>query len=29
LAIEALEVSGIDTLYDDSHVLHGVGFRLR
>jgi branched-chain amino acid transport system ATP-binding protein len=29
LANEALEVSGIDTFYGDSHVLHGVGFTLR
>jgi branched-chain amino acid transport system ATP-binding protein len=29
LATEALAVSGIDTFYGDSHVLHGVGFTLR
>jgi branched-chain amino acid transport system ATP-binding protein len=29
LATEALAVSGIDTYYGDSHVLHGVGFTLR
>jgi branched-chain amino acid transport system ATP-binding protein len=29
LASEALSVSGIDTYYGDSHVLHGVGFALQ
>jgi branched-chain amino acid transport system ATP-binding protein len=29
LATEALEISGIDTYYGDSHVLHGVSFALR
>jgi branched-chain amino acid transport system ATP-binding protein len=29
LATEALAVSGIDTFYGDSHVLHGVSFALR
>jgi branched-chain amino acid transport system ATP-binding protein len=29
LATEALVVSGIDTFYGDSHVLHGVSFSLR
>jgi branched-chain amino acid transport system ATP-binding protein len=29
LAIEALAVSGIDTFYGDSHVLHGVSFALK
>ncbi len=29
MAIDALEVDGIDTYYGDSHVLHGVGFTLR
>src|SRR3954465_6676816 len=28
LATEALSISGIDTYYGDSHVLHGVGFAL-
>ena len=28
MATEALEISGIDTYYGDSHVLHGVGFAL-
>jgi branched-chain amino acid transport system ATP-binding protein len=29
LASEALAVSGVDTFYGDSHVLHGVGFALQ
>lgn len=29
MATEALAVSGIDTFYGDSHVLHGVSFALR
>ena len=29
MATEALAVSGIDTYYGDSHVLHGVGFTLQ
>jgi branched-chain amino acid transport system ATP-binding protein len=29
LASEALSISGIDTYYGDSHVLHGVGFALQ
>jgi branched-chain amino acid transport system ATP-binding protein len=29
LAIEALAISGIDTFYGDSHVLHGVSFALQ
>ena len=29
MATEALEVSGIDAFYGDSHVLHGVSFSLR
>ena len=29
MATEALAVTGIDTFYGDSHVLHGVGFTLR
>jgi branched-chain amino acid transport system ATP-binding protein len=29
LASEALGVSGVDSYYGDSHVLHGVGFALR
>jgi branched-chain amino acid transport system ATP-binding protein len=29
LAIEALDVSGIDAYYGDSHVLHGVSFSLQ
>jgi branched-chain amino acid transport system ATP-binding protein len=29
LATEALGISGIDTYYGDSHVLHGVGFALQ
>jgi branched-chain amino acid transport system ATP-binding protein len=29
LASEALSISGVDTYYGDSHVLHGVGFALR
>jgi branched-chain amino acid transport system ATP-binding protein len=29
LASEALGISGIDTYYGDSHVLHGVGFALQ
>jgi branched-chain amino acid transport system ATP-binding protein len=29
LASDALTVSGVDTFYGDSHVLHGVGFALR
>jgi branched-chain amino acid transport system ATP-binding protein len=29
LASEALSISGIDTFYGDSHVLHGVGFVLQ
>jgi branched-chain amino acid transport system ATP-binding protein len=29
LATEALEISGIDTYYGDSHVLHGVSFALK
>src|SRR5712691_353649 len=28
LATEALQLSGIDAYYGDSHVLHGVGFAL-
>jgi branched-chain amino acid transport system ATP-binding protein len=28
LATEALEISRIDTFYGDSHVLHGIGFKL-
>jgi branched-chain amino acid transport system ATP-binding protein len=28
LASEALSISGVDTYYGDSHVLHGVGFAL-
>jgi branched-chain amino acid transport system ATP-binding protein len=28
LASEALRISGVDTYYGDSHVLHGVGFAL-
>ena len=28
MASEALAVSGVDTFYGDSHVLHGVGFAL-
>ena len=26
---DALEISGIDAFYGDSHVLHGVGFTLQ
>ena len=29
MATEALSISGVDTYYGDSHVLHGVGFALR
>jgi branched-chain amino acid transport system ATP-binding protein len=29
LATDALDISGIDTFYGDSHVLHGVSFALR
>jgi branched-chain amino acid transport system ATP-binding protein len=29
LASDALTVGGVDAFYGDSHVLHGVGFRLR
>ena len=29
MAIDALEVSGIDAFYGDSHVLHGVSFALK
>jgi branched-chain amino acid transport system ATP-binding protein len=29
LATEALDISGIDTFYGDSHVLHGVSFALQ
>jgi branched-chain amino acid transport system ATP-binding protein len=29
LATDALTVTGVDTYYGDSHVLHGVGFTLR
>jgi len=29
LASEALSISGIDTYYGDSHVLHGIGFTLQ
>ena len=29
MATEALSLSGVDTLYGDSHVLHGVSFDLR
>jgi branched-chain amino acid transport system ATP-binding protein len=29
LATEALSLSGVDVLYGESHVLHGVGFSLR
>ena len=29
MASEALSISGVDTYYGDSHVLHGVGFTLR
>ena len=29
MATEALGISGIDTYYGDSHVLHGVGFALQ
>jgi branched-chain amino acid transport system ATP-binding protein len=29
LATEALQLSGIDAFYGDSHVLHGVGFTLQ
>ena len=29
MASEALEIAGVDTFYGDSHVLHGVGFRLQ
>jgi branched-chain amino acid transport system ATP-binding protein len=29
LATEALDISGVDTYYGDSHVLHGVSFALR
>ncbi len=28
MASEALSISGVDTFYGDSHVLHGVGFAL-
>ena len=26
---DALEISGVDAFYGDSHVLHGVSFSLR
>ena len=29
MAIDALDIAGIDTYYGDSHVLHGVSFSLR
>jgi branched-chain amino acid transport system ATP-binding protein len=29
LAIDALDISGVDTYYGDSHVLHGVSFALQ
>ena len=29
MASEALSISGIDSYYGDSHVLHGVGFALQ
>ena len=29
MATEALDISGVDTYYGDSHVLHGVSFALR
>jgi branched-chain amino acid transport system ATP-binding protein len=29
LATDALDISGVDTYYGDSHVLHGVSFALR